>query len=123
MFGMDLKDIMGASEKIQAFIPQIKKFIPQLVEMQNNYASKQNLKEGEFLLYSVILSKGGKIFLYGFNAVSAKENFSIGGVQFGKGCVVIQKELFKIELTQYLDIAEQQGVLGLLQTLPIGNLM
>lgn len=122
MFGMNMQDILNSSDKIQAFIPQIKKFIPQLIDAQKQYSGKQNLKQGEFLLYSLALSPVGKIFIYGFKCESAKDNFKINDTTYNKGCVIIKQELFKIELTQYLDVVEKNGLMGLLQVIPMESL-
>lgn len=123
MFGLNINEMLQASEKIQAFIPQIKKFIPSLIDAQKTYSGKQNLKQREFLLYSFLLNNSGKIFLYAFKCETAKTGFKVNETDFPKGCVIIKQECFKIELTQYLDTIEQKGLLGFLQTIPVDSLM
>lgn len=119
---MDLKSILNYSEQIQAFIPKIKEFIPSLQMNQKDLAKKHNLGEGEFLLYSVVLTPANKIVLYCFKAFMAKGKFTIGNRQF-EDKILIDEEIFRVELTQYLDIVEQQGLLGLMNVLPMDKLM
>lgn len=118
----NITELLGMSEKLQAFIPQIKKFLPDLVQKQIEYGKKQKLQKGEIILYSVMLNPQGKIFIYGNKFFIAQEPFQVGERKFDSGCIVGFEELFKVELTQYLDIIEKQGLMGLMGVIPIGDL-
>lgn len=120
--GINPMELMQFSEKIQGFIPQIKKFIPQLVEAQKTQSQKHKLKGKQFFLYSAMLNNSGKIFLYGFKCDIAENDFTVNQIQFKKGALLVLDQTFKIELTQYLDVIEQQGLLGFLQTLPMDSI-
>lgn len=119
--GMSITDILGMSEKVQAFIPQIKKFIPSLVNSQIEFSKKHKLDENQILLYSLFLTPQGKIILYCFKCFKAEGEFLIGTKKFSD-TLIIEDEIFRVELTQYLDKIEKEGLMGLIQMLPMDSL-
>ena len=121
--GLNLTELMQASEKIQAFIPQLKKFIPNLISAQESLKLKHKLNNDELILYSVMLSPKGTINIYCFKCLIAKEDFKVNEKTFPKNSVIIIDEIFKHEITQYLDVIEKNGIMGLMQVLPIQNIM
>lgn len=119
---INLTDIMSASEKIKEFIPQIKKVLPQLANAIETHKAKVKIKEGEFILYSVMMGKQNQIFIYAFRMGVIKNEIKTPEITIPKNTILIKEELFSHEITKYLDVIEQQGLMGLMNVLPIDSL-
>lgn len=115
-------------EKIEVFLPKLKPALSGLKKFEQETAKKNNLTEDELLLPCISFSST-KVFFLVLKGTKTKEEFSVNGINFPKGCLILSKEIFKIELMQFVTEAEQKGLVHFVteyfinQKLNINNLL
>ena len=113
MFGLSPIQLVEMNEKIISFIPKIKEQIPKLKQVEKIESEKMGLQSDEMLLYSALFSET-KIFLYVFKCLIAKEPFIVNGKKIPKNSIVVIDQIKKIEITEYLDRAEKEGLISII---------
>ena len=123
-----LGDLDTLGEQIKAFAPKIKNFLPQLKDLENTEKSKLGLKPNELLLYCAMLGNG-KVFIYVFRCEVLQKQMVLtteGGANpevLSEGTVIIKQEIKKIELIQYLDRIEKEGLISLVSEIALNPLV